>query len=139
MQLTHTRLLVSNFKTSFSFYRDVMELPIKWGDDRGPYGSFEAGDHILALFLREPMADAVLAAHPRPRPKEQDHVCLTFAVEDVDRACEELRGKGVTPLNEPHDRPGWGIRCFHFRDPEGNLIEVNKEIELKGDAATVEG
>ncbi len=34
-------------------------------------------------------------------------------------------------MNEPHDQTDWGIRCFHFRDPGGNLIEVNKEIKVQ--------
>lgn len=127
--MTHTRLLVSNFKTSFIFYRDVMNLPVKWGDERGPYDSFDAGDHILALFLRQPMALAIEAATPKQMPTEQDCFCLTFAVEDVDGTYGDLMERGMVPLNEPHDRPVWGIRCFHFRDPEGNLIEINKEME----------
>jgi catechol-2,3-dioxygenase len=24
--------------------------------------------------------------------------------------------------------PGWGIRCFHLQDPDGNLIEINQHL-----------
>ncbi|MDZ4159096.1 MAG: VOC family protein, partial [Anaerolineaceae bacterium] len=133
MQMSHTRLLVSNFQDCFCFYRDVMEFPITWGDEHGSYADFDAGGHSLSLFLREPMAEAIGAESPRPKPEQQDCVCLVFAVEDVDEEYQTLVAKGVLPINEPHDRKDWGIRCFHFRDPDGNLIEVNKEIGIGGE------
>jgi catechol-2,3-dioxygenase len=27
-------------------------------------------------------------------------------------------------VTEPKDMPDWGIRTFHLRDPDGNLVEV---------------
>jgi catechol 2,3-dioxygenase-like lactoylglutathione lyase family enzyme len=27
------------------------------------------------------------------------------------------------------DRPEWGIRTAHFRDPDGNLIEINQPLK----------
>jgi hypothetical protein len=32
--------------------------------------------------------------------------------------------------NNPHDRKDWGIRCFHLRNLDGNLIEVNKPFGM---------
>jgi uncharacterized glyoxalase superfamily protein PhnB len=74
------------------------------------------------------MADAVDGPAPAPLPDNQDDLCLVFAVEDVDEIHKELIGKGIIPLNEPQDRQDWGIRCFHFRDPAGILIEVNQDL-----------
>ena len=130
---THTRLLVSKYRECFIFYRDVMEFPVKWGDETGTYADFDAGGHKLALFRRTPMAEAIGAEHPEPRLEQQDYICLVFAVEDVDSAYKALVQKGVVPINEPHDRKDWGIRCFHFRDPDGNLIEVNKDFGVAGE------
>jgi catechol 2,3-dioxygenase-like lactoylglutathione lyase family enzyme len=45
-------------------------------------------------------------------------------VESVDAAYGELRAKGISFLAEPGDRSDWGIRVAHFRDPDGNLIEI---------------
>jgi catechol 2,3-dioxygenase-like lactoylglutathione lyase family enzyme len=133
MEMTHTRLLVTDFKECFMFYRDVMGFPVLWGNENGTYADFDAGGHKLALFGRAPMADAICAAHPEPRLEQQDHVCLVFAAGDVDTAYETLLHKGVVPINEPHDRKDWGIRCFHFRDPDGNLIEVNVDFGVEGE------
>jgi catechol 2,3-dioxygenase-like lactoylglutathione lyase family enzyme len=58
-----------------------------------------------------------------------DRSALIFAVDSVDRVCDELRDKGVSLETEPQDRPVWGVRTAHFRDPDGNLIEINTELQ----------
>lgn len=130
MKMTHTRLLVSNYHDCFIFYRDVMGFTPTWGDENSFYADFDAGGHVLALFEKEPMAEAIGAEPSKPKSQQQDDVCLIFAVEDVDIAYAALTGKGVALINKPHDRKEWGIRCFHLRDPAGNLLEVNKEIGM---------
>lgn len=133
MKMSHTRLLVTNFKDCFIFYRDILEFPVLWGDENGTYADFDVDGHKLALFMREPMADAIGTEKPKPRSEQQDYVCLVFAVEDVDSNYKALMQKGVVPINKPHDRRDWGIRCFHFRDPDGNLIEVNRDFGVEGE------
>ena len=128
MKLSHTRLLVTNFRDCFLFYRETMGFPVLWGDEGGTYADFDVDGHKLALFKREPMAAAIEAAPPKPKLEQQDYLCLVFAVEDVDSAYKSLVQKGIMPINKPHDRKDWGIRCFHFRDPDGNLIELNKDF-----------
>jgi len=130
MKMTHTRLLVSNFNDCFIFYRDIMRFAVVWGDENGIYADFDVNGHLLALFGKVPMAEAIGAEPPKLKSEQQDDVCLIFAVEDVDVTYDLLENKGVIPINKPHDRKEWGIRCFHFRDPAGNLIEVNKEIGM---------
>jgi uncharacterized glyoxalase superfamily protein PhnB len=53
---------------------------------------------------------------------------LDFGVEDVDVCYNRLRKKGITFITEPFDRKEWGARVAHFRDPDGNLIEIYKMI-----------
>jgi len=109
-----------------------MGFSVKWGDEDGNYADFDVNGHQLALFGKAPMAEAIGAVSPVPKAEQQDDVCLIFEVEDVDDAYERLKQKGVTPINTPHDRKDWGIRCFHFRDPAGILIEINIEIGTSG-------
>jgi len=132
MKMTHTRLLVSNYHDCFVFYRDIMGFRVAWGDEDGFYADFDADGHTLALFGKEPMAEAIGAEPPDLKSQQQDDVCLVFAVDDVDDAYDAISGKSVVPINKPHDRKEWGIRCFHFRDPAGNLVEINKEIGMSG-------
>ena len=132
MKMTHTRLLVSNYHDCFIFYRDIMEFAVIWGEENGFYADFDVNGHLLALFEKAPMAEAIGAEKPIAKSEQQDDVCLIFAVEDVDETFAALKHKGVNPVNKPHDQKEWGIRCFHFRDPAGNLIEINKEIGMGG-------
>ena len=130
--MTHTRLLVSNYGDCFKFYRDIMGFTVIWGEENGTYADFDVNEHLLALFEKAPMAEAIGAQSPESKSEQQDDICLIFAVDDVDDTYDLLKKKGVVPINMPHDRKEWGIRCFHFRDPAGNLIEINKEIGMSG-------
>jgi len=134
--MSHTRLLISNCKECFILYRDIIRFPEMWGDENGTYADFDAGGHKLALFLRAPMVETIGADSLEPKSKQQDYVCLVFAVEYVDGEYKPLMEKGALPLDEPHDRKDWGNRCFHFRDPDGNLIEVNKDLGISNNNET---
>ena len=132
MKMTHTRLLVSNYSDCFIFYRDIMGFAVVWGEENGVYADFNVNGHLLALFGKVPMAEAIGAESPKPKSEQQDDMCLIFAVDDVDDTYDSLQQKGIVPISMPHDRKEWGIRCFHLRDPAGNLIEINKEIGMSG-------
>ena len=128
LTFTHTRLLVSDYQECFHFYRDVLEFNVGWGDEESNYADFETGEATLALFDRDAMADAVGATEKPSNLHQQDEVALIFRVESVDETCRELQEK-IEFVTEPHDRPDWGIRVAHFRDPDGNLIEINRSLK----------
>ncbi|HYE19083.1 MAG TPA: VOC family protein, partial [Tepidisphaeraceae bacterium] len=85
--------------------------------------------HVLALFREDLMADAVGTAG-LAAPAGRDRVVVTFGVDNVDGAAAELRGRGVSLVTEPHDRPAWMIRVAHLRDPAGHLIEINAPLRI---------
>lgn len=125
---THTRLLVTDYRACFRFYRDVLGFDVEWGDEDGGYADFRTGETTLALFDRTAMADAVGAGDEPLNAKQQDDVAVIFAVESVDEAYEQLESKAEV-VTEPHDQPEWGIRVAHFRDPAGTLLEINEPLE----------
>ena len=43
-----------------------------WGDENGTYADFDVDGHKLAMFFREPMAEAIGAEKPEPRSEQQD-------------------------------------------------------------------
>lgn len=123
MRLTQTRLLVSDFARAFRFWRDNVGLKISFGTENGPYASFETGPGELAIYGLAMMEDAI----GEPRSDGQrgaDQVVLSFAVDDVDAETASLEGRGVGFVSPPTDQPTWGIRVAHFRDPDGNLVEL---------------
>lgn len=123
-KFSSTRLLVVDYRACFRFYRDIMGFDVVWGNEDGTYAAFEGGETDLALFQRENMAEAVGTSHlPRERAS-QDDVCVVFFVDSVDRVTEDMKQKGVQFVTEPKDYQDWGIRAAHFRDPDGNLLEI---------------
>jgi lactoylglutathione lyase len=124
----YTRLLVINFKDCFRFYQDILGFKATYGSESDVYADFDTGAVTIALFNRQYMSDAVGTTGLPLRANAQDVVCLCFEVENVDIACQQLKSKGVRLVAEPADHKDWGIRAAHFRDPDGNLIEINQPL-----------
>jgi lactoylglutathione lyase len=124
-RVTHIRLLVSDVPACLSFYRDVLGMQVLWADEDGHYVSFQTGDIVLALNRKQAMAQVVGSTDRPVRADGQDPMALVLAVDDVDTAYRELTAQGIAFVTQPMDRPHWGIRTAHFRDPDGNLIEIN--------------
>jgi len=129
IQHTYERLLVDDFAAQFRFYRDVMGFKPTYGDENdGIYAEFDTGTPALALFRRDFMAAAVNKADKPADADCQDRHLLIFQVENVDDAASELKSRGVRFETEPQDQTAWGIRVAHFRDPDGNLLEINAAL-----------
>ena len=56
---SHIRLLVINFKPCFCFYRDKLELPLRYGQEDGVYAEFKTEGLHIALFKRNLMAEVL--------------------------------------------------------------------------------
>ena len=128
MQLTHIRLLVADFSGCFRFYRDVLGLPLNMGDVNGPYASFSVGGAEIALFSRDGMVEAVGTSALPSVAEAKDKAAIIIAVPDVDVAYDAVVARGGVFVNPPFDQYQWMVRCAHLHDPEGNLIELNKEM-----------
>lgn len=123
MKLTHIRLLVKNYEVCFRFYRDVMKFEVVWGDETSGYADFKTEDgSLLAINDREVMKEVVGESAARER---SDKVVLIFEVDDLERAVQDLKGRGATFVAEIQERPSWEIRTAHLRDPAGNVLELN--------------
>lgn len=130
MPLPHTRLLVDHFAACFRFYRDVLRLTPKWGDEDSEYASFhsEDGQVVLAIFQRQPMTDVLGTGSLPVNPPAQDQFMLIFGVDDVDAEVRRIREQGGEIDKEPANFPDWGYRGAYLRDPEGNLVELVSSI-----------
>jgi catechol 2,3-dioxygenase-like lactoylglutathione lyase family enzyme len=126
VRLTHVRLLVDDPPACFRFYRDVMGLTPTWGTEAEGYADFDAGGATLAIMGRSGQEEVVELRDTG------DGAMLVFGVDDLPAALAELRERGAEP-GEIVDRPDWGIRFAHLRDPAGNLIEVNAQIAMEWD------
>jgi catechol 2,3-dioxygenase-like lactoylglutathione lyase family enzyme len=131
MRFDNVRLLTSRFGEMFVFYRDVLGLAVSWGDLQGIYASFQTngGSTALALFARSEMSKAIGTSNLPAESVSQDKAVVVFEVEDVDMFARQLISRGVILIDEPKDMSDWGIRVFHLRDPDGNLLEIFSELK----------
>lgn len=125
MKFDNMRLLVSRFDETYAFYRDVLGLRPTFGKPGENYASFAfPGGGEIAIFRRSIMADAVGAGMRPPTRHEQDTAAVILSVDDIDPLYAALKTRGVEFVSAPSNHDAWGIRAMHFRDPDGNLIEV---------------
>ena len=130
LKLTHQRLLVSNYKDSFLFYRDVLGFALDWGDENSGYAEFDLGSIHLAVFTKDFMSQVVTNIDEPSPTTNQDKTILIFAVDNVDEVYQQLQEHNATIVTPPQDRPDWGIRTAHFRDPDGNLMEIYTNLGI---------
>ncbi|GGD59666.1 VOC family protein [Paenibacillus nasutitermitis] len=127
MKLSHLRFLVPNIRECFLFYRDILGLEVRYGDETTPFAEFHTGSTNLAL--ESPKDSSHNEGMIKPiEPSAPDKVALIFKVEDIDATYDRLKSSNVEFVKEPHDTPEWGHRVAYFTDPAGNLIELNQGI-----------
>ena len=123
MQLHHVRLLVADMGASIGFYRDILGFHLKWGEEAIGYASFTGGYGVdLSLFARRGQPEAT------PVDPAGDRLLLSVEVDDPDLEVERLRGLGVKIVAGPREEPGWGLRVAYVRDPDGNLLELMRQL-----------
>lgn len=129
MKLTHVRLLVNDFDACFRFYRDVMGFQVQWGAEGADYASFRGrGEAMVALFGRQAMADTLGDGTLPSEAPCQYRSMLVFEAADLDSTIRALKARGAHFVTDLQERPDWGIRTAHLRDPDGNLIELNSPL-----------
>lgn len=122
MELSHVRLMVSNFEAAYRFYRDVLQLHPQHEAPKGPYVkfSFPGGGAAIALQSR-----AHFEAHSlHLRPGSGDDAVLAIHVKDVEAEARALRARGaeVSEVKRLLER----MKVAYLRDPEGTLIELQE-------------
>ena len=123
MKYTNVRLLVGDFSTALTFWRDVINVPLSFSDEATGYAYFDSGNGGLELYSRDQFAAAIGESAPVPKPVGHQAV-LVFEVDNVDEAYEDLVKRGAAAVARPLDRPLWRVRAAHVGDPDGHLIEI---------------
>jgi catechol 2,3-dioxygenase-like lactoylglutathione lyase family enzyme len=131
MKLAYVRLLVRDFEACLAFYRDVLGFEVAILAEHAKFAEFATGDVALELYDRAMMAEIAGRAEASDADGAVDRALLTLQVDSVDEAYAALKAKGVAFGVPPTDRPEWGARTAHFRDPDGNLIELFQHVPAK--------
>lgn len=130
---TTIRILVrKNYGECFDFYTEKLGLIPVWGDRNGPYTSFaiKADDApCFAIFLGDAMP--MFQGYEQPTSQSQpDTVVGVIPTQNLEEDYLRLKAAGVTFLGEPQFIESWGMYCTYFRDPEGNLFELNNATSV---------
>ncbi len=128
MRYDYTRLLAADFRACFRFYRDVIGLAPRLGEETDAYAEFETGTTLIAIFDRAEMSAAVGTTALPAQVEAQDDVCIVFGVDDVDATERRLVASGVPIVRSATDRATWKVRTLHVRDPDGRLVELNSPL-----------
>jgi catechol 2,3-dioxygenase-like lactoylglutathione lyase family enzyme len=112
-------LLVNNLEESLSFYKDKLGLAVN--SQEGKFANFKLEGTSLAIFEKSEAS----AMFPAEHMGTGGGAVLGFQVDDVKKACEELKAKGVEIFEGPKVTE-WGQTVAYFKDPDGNIWEVSK-------------
>ncbi|MDR2933962.1 MAG: VOC family protein [Rickettsiales bacterium] len=122
------RILVrKDYGACFDFYTKKMGLIPVYGDRNGPYTSFtvkEGEASCFAIFEQKCMSLFRGYEIPSENPVS-DTIAAIIPSNNFDEDYQRLKDAGVKFLGEPQFIEDWGMRCTYFRDPEGNLFELN--------------
>lgn len=126
---TTVRILVrKNYGECFDFYTKKLGLIAIWGDRNGPYTSFATSSDTppcFAIFSGEAMSMFQGYQQPDVDSAVTDTIVAVIPTLDLEGDYLRLKEAGVIFLGEPQFIEAWGMRCTYFRDPEGNLFELN--------------
>ena len=120
------RILVEDYKKMFDFYKDVMGYTLDWGDRDGSYASFKvegAEEPSFAIYTKD--YSYYDGYSDIGKQIKSDFIALCTSHPDIDEYYKHLKAKGVEFIGEPRDIYEWYGRFVLFRDPEGNLVEIN--------------
>ncbi|MDH4070029.1 MAG: VOC family protein [Ignavibacteria bacterium] len=120
---SNLRILVKDFRESFRFYRNVVGLPLDFGTEDDMVAEFDAGTVLLTIVDLSMVKETMDSSFVEGGPEAGDRIILVFQVEDLNEAMEELAARGAT-LTKPLKVDEWHIVVSHFRDPDGNLMEI---------------
>lgn len=130
LQYVYTRLNVENFQACKAFYRDVLGLNIKFEDDMDEYVEFDTGSIYITLFNRKKLTDFIIKDESLSYDSHSARIVLSFQVRNVEEMIFYLQSHGVEMLNPPTSYPDRGFISTCFRDPDGNLIELEQVTDV---------
>lgn len=125
---TTIRILVrKDYGKCYDFYTEKIGLTAVWGDRNGPYTSFAVSKDSTPCFaIFDGAAMPMFQGYQQPDSNLQpDTAVVVIPTLDVEGDYQRLKAAGVEFLGEPQFIAEWGMRCTYFRDPEGNLFELN--------------
>ncbi|GGV33285.1 extradiol dioxygenase [Streptomyces longisporoflavus] len=130
MELAQVRLLVSDFGACYRFYAETLGLRPQSGATDGPYEKFSpaTGSAGIALQDRSMMAGFL---DELEEPATGHRSLVVLRVDDLDAYCAQITERGGAVVHGPAPLTE-RMRVAHLRDPEGNVVELQEWLLLRG-------
>lgn len=109
------RVFTQDWQRSLAFYRDVLELPLKFSDETLGWAEFDLQGVSLGL---ERVDDEIEARELVGR-----FVGLSLQVDDIDQVYQQLTQRQVE-FTQPPQLQDWGGVLAHFKDLDGNVLTL---------------
>ncbi len=123
-QVDYVMVSVSDMARSVEFYRDKLGLQLKF--ESKDWTEFLTGSTTLALH-----GGAAAQSHSGDyahKVPPAGSCQIGFNVDDIDKAYEELKSKGLTFVMPPTRRDEEGIKLAVFLDPDGMAISMAESL-----------
>jgi catechol 2,3-dioxygenase-like lactoylglutathione lyase family enzyme len=108
---------VTDIDRSVRFYRDTLGMPFLFQVPGQSIAFFQCGE--VRLFLGVP-----------ERPEFKSNPTVYYRVKSVPAAFEELKGRGIKFIDEPHvvhRNDQYELWMTFFKDPDGNHLSLMEE------------
>lgn len=120
MNIQYPIVFVSDMEQATAFYRDVLELPLKF--ETPHWTEFATEGTILALHATDtPAAPEQAGLEPAGR------VRIGFSVPDLDAFHEKMRGHDVPCVQEPMLQ--FGAKIAQYSGPDSLVFSVGESRE----------
>ncbi|MGY5874123.1 MAG: VOC family protein [Candidatus Thorarchaeota archaeon] len=106
------------------WYQNILGVDIGFKTDDLSWQEFELASS------RPPTRFAIERVGPSESEVEQQHIMVSFRVEDVARAVEELEAKGLVFYGDPKIMDEGPSLFATLRDPEGNWIQLSQRKQF---------
>ncbi len=115
-KLYAVRIFTTDWDKSVAFYRDQLELGLKFADESMGWAEFDLGGPSLGI-------ERVDGDDPEARNLVGRFVGISIAIPDMDQTYATLKERGVEFLSAP-ERQSWGGVLAHFKDPDDNVLTL---------------
>ena len=123
MRILHTMLRVNDLKESIDFYQNIFGMKVLRQKDY-PEGKFS----LAFIGYGDEMSDTLIELTHNWYTTKYDHGGafghIAIEVEDVYKACEEIKNKGGNVVREAGPMMGTKLLLAFIEDPNGYKIEL---------------
>jgi lactoylglutathione lyase len=128
MKLSFVIIYVEDLNTMLGFYRDIFDLKVKLIHESGLYAELDTGSTTFGLSQTQLAESLVSRGYTKASLKSKPaNIQISFEPADIKETIKMALDRGAVLVADAEVKP-WGWESAMIRDPEGNLIELAREV-----------